>query len=93
MIALVKPQFEIDPDTSGFDGVVRDPALLRQTVEDVAGRLIGEGIDIRGATASPIHGRRGNTEFLFLISAPWGSPLHFLPEALSGAQVGSACLD
>jgi 23S rRNA (cytidine1920-2'-O)/16S rRNA (cytidine1409-2'-O)-methyltransferase len=93
MIALVKPQFEIDPDTPGFDGVVRDPALLRETVEGVAGRLIAEGIDIRGATTSPIHGRRGNTEVLFLISAPLGPPLPFWPEKLNPAQVGSACFD
>jgi 23S rRNA (cytidine1920-2'-O)/16S rRNA (cytidine1409-2'-O)-methyltransferase len=89
MIALVKPQFEVASPAPGFDGVVRDPELLRQTVEEVAARLIREGIEIRGAVTSPIRGRRGNTEFLFFLTASTHQALPFWPSPLGVDQIGT----
>ncbi|NBC30789.1 MAG: TlyA family rRNA (cytidine-2'-O)-methyltransferase [Spirochaetes bacterium] len=87
MIALVKPQFEIASPDPGFDGVVRDPTLLRQTVEEVAGRLIRQGVEVRGAVTSPIRGRRGNTEYLFFLTAQTDAPSPFWPSPLRVEQV------
>lgn len=68
MVALVKPQFEIASDTPDFDGVVRSVEQLAETLDTVASRLDAAGIFTRAATESPIHGRRGNREFLLLLS-------------------------
>jgi 23S rRNA (cytidine1920-2'-O)/16S rRNA (cytidine1409-2'-O)-methyltransferase len=70
MVALVKPQFEIDPGTPGFDGVIRDEELLAETLGEVATRLEAADILTLAAAASPIRGRRGNREFLFLLARP-----------------------
>lgn len=66
VVALVKPQFELRTPSSDFDGVVRNPELLLQTLKDVALDLADEGSFLQGATESPITGKRGNREFLYL---------------------------
>lgn len=73
VIALVKPQFEVDPDTPGFDGVVRDERLLRDTLDATARRLAEAGMEVFAAVPSPILGRRGNREFLFLVGRAVGN--------------------
>lgn len=94
VMALVKPQFEIDPDTPGFDGVVRDSRLLEETLRRVVERLEAAGIAVVGATASPVRGRRGNREFLFLLrpaqeaAAPGDSP----SDSLDADAVLQGCL-
>lgn len=74
-IFLVKPQFELrqrPPD--GFRGVVRDPEVARGVVRGLAERLAAEGVAVRRAIPSPIAGRRGNREFLFLLELAAGAP-------------------
>lgn len=67
LIALIKPQFEVEKHQVGENGVVRDPALHR----DVCGR-VGEwlsslsGWTVRGICQSPIKGPEGNVEFLIV---------------------------
>ncbi len=89
LIALVKPQFEVDPDTPGFDGVVREERLLRETLEATAQRLAGAGLDVCAAVPSPILGRRGNREFLFLVGRPVAN---VTSGPLRPAEVVAACL-
>ncbi|MBO4393834.1 MAG: TlyA family RNA methyltransferase [Spirochaetales bacterium] len=67
MIALIKPQFEVPKWQENFFGVVEDPALMRQTLENVHESLEKDGVGIYDATVSPIKGHKGNTEFLALL--------------------------
>jgi 23S rRNA (cytidine1920-2'-O)/16S rRNA (cytidine1409-2'-O)-methyltransferase len=67
-ICLVKPQFEVDKALAGFTGVVTDTAVLRDTLLGVHATLESEGIGLRDVVESPIRGRKGNREFLALLS-------------------------
>ncbi len=68
IIALIKPQFEIDRMLyPRFDGVIKDPSILLETVYAVIDRFVHEGISVSQVMLSPIKGRKGNTEFLFLL--------------------------
>lgn len=63
-VVLVKPQFEVGRRQVGRGGIVRDPALHRQALRDVAGAAQSElGYNVRDACASPITGTEGNREF------------------------------
>jgi len=68
ILALVKPQFEAGrADAKG--GVVRDPAVHRRVLREVAARAAGLGIGMRGVIASPILGPEGNREFMAYLGA------------------------
>jgi 23S rRNA (cytidine1920-2'-O)/16S rRNA (cytidine1409-2'-O)-methyltransferase len=72
MIALVKPQFEVGRKKAG-KGVVREPSLHVEALESVASYARHSvGLELRGATYSPIRGPRGNIEFIFLLGRPAG---------------------
>jgi 23S rRNA (cytidine1920-2'-O)/16S rRNA (cytidine1409-2'-O)-methyltransferase len=73
-IFLVKPQFELQGNPPGFNGVVRDPRMLREVLAELIARLSEEGIGAEKAMASPITGRKGNREFLFLLRAGGSEP-------------------
>ncbi|MGA2639732.1 MAG: TlyA family RNA methyltransferase [Spirochaetia bacterium] len=66
-IFLVKPQFELRRPPAGFRGVVRDAAAIREIVEDLVQRLSAEGVVVEKGIPSPLPGRKGNREFLFLL--------------------------
>lgn len=66
-IVLVKPQFELRGQHPGFSGVVRDEALRLRVLEEIVDALWSEGAYLHAATRSPIAGRRGNHEYLFLV--------------------------
>lgn len=63
VLALIKPQFEVGRGQSTA-GVVTDPVLHQQVIDDIASFGAGLGLTSHGATASPILGPKGNTEFL-----------------------------
>jgi len=63
-VILVKPQFEVGKGQVGKGGIVTDPVLHRSTIETVAAALNARGIGARDVIESPIHGAKGNTEFL-----------------------------
>lgn len=87
MTALIKPQFEVTKGTEGFDGVVRDEELLRQTLESVYRALEGEGVGVFDVCISPVRGHKGNREFLALLgdlSEKALSQSVFMEKALSG---------
>jgi 23S rRNA (cytidine1920-2'-O)/16S rRNA (cytidine1409-2'-O)-methyltransferase len=67
-VALIKPQFEAPRDKVGPRGVVRDPAVHRAVIEDVAACASGLGFRAEGLEFSPITGPEGNVEFLLYIS-------------------------
>ncbi|MGD1832275.1 MAG: TlyA family RNA methyltransferase [Sphaerochaetaceae bacterium] len=68
MISLIKPQFEIDPSIGTFNGVIRDRDVLFDTLCSVQKNLREENVHIQRIKLSPIHGRKGNREFLALLS-------------------------
>ena len=68
LIALIKPQFEIDKTDSDFKGVVESPERLKNILITVSEELAGENVYIRDIIESPIEGKKGNREFLALLT-------------------------
>jgi len=64
LVALIKPQFEVERHEVGKGGIVRDEALHARVCNEVREWLEGDGWAIQGITASPIKGTEGNVEFL-----------------------------
>ncbi len=65
VIALIKPQFEVGREAANKGkGVIKDPEVHKQVLEDVLGFAQEEGFGIEGLMRSPLVGPKGNTEFL-----------------------------
>ena len=64
IIALIKPQFEVGKGQVGKGGVVRDPKLHQQVVDDLCGSFKDFGWTVMGHIPSPLLGPKGNREFL-----------------------------
>jgi len=64
-VALIKPQFEVEPKCLK-KGVVRDDNIRQQAVDKIVSFVQSElaGVEVVGITESPIHGPKGNVEFL-----------------------------
>lgn len=62
-LLMVKPQFEVGRGRLGAGGVVRDPALRRSAVLDVAQSAYDVGLGTMGIAASPLPGPAGNVEY------------------------------
>lgn len=65
-LTLVKPQFEAPRSQVDEGGVVRSAAVRAEALERVAQGLTKAGFRVVGSCVSPIHGRKGNEEFLLL---------------------------
>jgi len=73
-VFLAKPQFEWRDHPPDFRGVVRDRGELARILERLVADLWDAGAFTRGIVPSPVTGRRGNREFLMLVSdRPGGS--------------------
>ena len=64
LVALIKPQFEVEKHEVGKGGVVRDEALHERVCGEVREWLEGFEWTIEGIVTSPITGPQGNVEFL-----------------------------
>jgi len=64
ILALIKPQFEVGRGKIGKGGVVRDPALHQEVIDEIVDFCRTLGLQNRGVTPSPILGPKGNKEFL-----------------------------
>jgi 23S rRNA (cytidine1920-2'-O)/16S rRNA (cytidine1409-2'-O)-methyltransferase len=64
IVALIKPQFEAGRKQVGKGGVVRDPAVHRAVLEDLATWAASQDMGLMGLIRSPITGPAGNVEFL-----------------------------
>ena len=65
ILALIKPQFEAGrKDVSRGDGVIRDPEIHKQVLQDVLSFAKQEGFGLLGLIKSPLLGPKGNAEFL-----------------------------
>ncbi len=67
ILCLVKPQFEVGKGRVGKKGVVRDPALHREVLEDLATFASGQGLECLGIEPSCLLGPEGNREFFLLL--------------------------
>ncbi len=73
VIALVKPQFEAGrAQVARGDGVIRDPEIHRQVLENVLAFAVQQGYEARDLIRSPLLGPKGNMEFLAWRESPAG---------------------
>ena len=67
--ALIKPQFEAGREKVGKKGVVRDPAVHQEVLEQFLVHAAESGFTVKGIDFSPIRGPEGNIEYLGYLSA------------------------
>lgn len=72
MVCLVKPQFEAGREKVGKKGVVRDPKVHLEVLEQFLRHAAESNLTVRGLTFSPIRGPEGNIEYLGWLSAEPG---------------------
>ena len=69
---LIKPQFEAGPEKVGKKGVVRDPKVHLEVLENFLTHAKDSGFTVLDITFSPIRGPEGNIEYLgYLESGDW----------------------
>ena len=64
VLCLIKPQFEAGKENLGKKGVVRDPAIHKQVLDNFLTFVQELGFAVLGLTYSPVRGPEGNIEFL-----------------------------
>jgi 23S rRNA (cytidine1920-2'-O)/16S rRNA (cytidine1409-2'-O)-methyltransferase len=64
MVCLIKPQFEAGREKVGKKGVVRDPKVHEEVIENCLAIAQDTGFSAEGLTWSPIRGPEGNIEYL-----------------------------
>ena len=63
ILALIKPQFELQAEDVGRGGIVADPALHEKAQRKIADFVAAGGHTVDGIAPSPITGTDGNQEF------------------------------
>ena len=66
-VCLIKPQFEAGREKIGKKGVVRDPQVHIEVVENTVSFALENGFDVKNLDFSPIKGPEGNIEYLMHI--------------------------
>lgn len=80
-IALIKPQFEAGREKVGKKGIVRDPKVHMEVINEMIAFASQEGYDVNHLTYSPITGGDGNIEFL--IHLTWHGEREYGTNALT----------
>ncbi|MBR7150077.1 MAG: TlyA family RNA methyltransferase [Oscillospiraceae bacterium] len=76
---LIKPQFEAGREKVGKKGVVRDPAVHLEVLEQFMEHAKESDFTVLGVTFSPIRGPEGNIEYLgYLACGKHDAPVHDL---------------
>ncbi|MEE9284647.1 MAG: TlyA family RNA methyltransferase [Dehalococcoidia bacterium] len=70
LLCLAKPQFEARREQVPRGGVVRDPSVHGEVLAKLVVWTVGQGLRLRGVTASPLRGDKGNREFFLLLQKP-----------------------
>jgi 23S rRNA (cytidine1920-2'-O)/16S rRNA (cytidine1409-2'-O)-methyltransferase len=71
VVALIKPQFEAGKEAvDRGEGVIHDPQVHRQVLEDVLVFALEQKFAVRGLVKSSLKGPKGNTEFLVHLTTP-----------------------
>ena len=68
MVCLIKPQFEAGKENVGKKGVVRDPAVHADVLQNFLALADSLHFTVRNLTFSPVKGPEGNIEFLAHLS-------------------------
>jgi 23S rRNA (cytidine1920-2'-O)/16S rRNA (cytidine1409-2'-O)-methyltransferase len=68
-VCLIKPQFEAGKEKVGKKGVVRDPAVHLEVLENFLIHAKDAGFTVKDITFSPIKAPEGNIEYLGYLSA------------------------
>ncbi len=68
-VCLIKPQFEAGKEKVGKKGVVRDPEVHIEVIENVKGYILSNGFSLLSIDYSPIKGPEGNIEYLAYIKS------------------------
>lgn len=68
VLCLIKPQFEAGKEKVGKKGVVRDPSVHKEVLDNFVALTKEIGFKILGLTFSPVKGPEGNIEFLAHLS-------------------------
>jgi len=64
VVALIKPQFEAGRAKVGKKGVVKDPIVHIEVIENIVSASYELGFSVLGLTYSPVKGPEGNIEYL-----------------------------
>ena len=75
MVCLIKPQFEAGREKVGKKGVVRDPAVHEEVLQNFISLAKSLDFTIRNLTFSPVKGPEGNIEFLAHLSMQPGQEM------------------
>ncbi len=67
ILALIKPQFEAGKGRVGKGGVVRDPALHAEIIDDLQVFFSRQSLFCGPVIPSPVLGPKGNREFIILL--------------------------
>ncbi|MDP4856557.1 MAG: TlyA family RNA methyltransferase [Desulfobacterales bacterium] len=67
VLALIKPQFEVGKGQVGKGGVVRDPKLHQQVLDELTAFFSRIPLSVSGVIESPILGPKGNKEFFIYL--------------------------
>ena len=94
VVCLVKPQFEAGREKVGKKGVVRDPAVHLEVLQNFLNHAREAGFTVKDMTFSPIRGPEGNIEYLGHLLAggdgcPWSGNLEALVAASHAALEGA----
>lgn len=68
VVCLIKPQFEAGRSKVGKKGVVKDPKVHKEVINDIKNAATEMGFSVRGLTWSPITGPEGNIEYLLYLA-------------------------
>ena len=82
VLCLIKPQFEAGKDKVGKKGVVRDPAVHEEVLQNFISLAKSLDFTIRNLTFSPVKGPEGNIEFLAHLSMQPGEDSYMAPGEL-----------
>jgi 23S rRNA (cytidine1920-2'-O)/16S rRNA (cytidine1409-2'-O)-methyltransferase len=63
LLALIKPQFELQPHEVGSGGIVNDPALHEKAQTKIRTFIANVGLELIGVAPSAVRGAEGNQEF------------------------------
>lgn len=93
VVCLVKPQFEAGREKVGKKGVVRDPAVHLEVLEQFLIHARDSDFSVKEITFSPIRGPEGNIEYLGHLQVgagheAWSGDLAALVQASHGALEG-----
>ena len=86
-VILIKPQFEAGKNKIGKNGVIRDPSVHKEVLEDITSFLEKNGFGILALDYSPIKGPKGNIEFLAYVEKNSASNSFNIDDVIGSAHL------